>query len=142
MEKQKLTPFLWFEKDGEEAAKYYCSIFKNSKILESNPMVTAFEIDGLRLNILNGGPQFKLNESFSIVVNCETQEEIDTYWNKFIADGGSESMCGWLKDKYGVSWQIVPSNIGTLITDPSKGQRAVQAMMQMKKLDIKKLTDA
>jgi predicted 3-demethylubiquinone-9 3-methyltransferase (glyoxalase superfamily) len=142
MKTQKLTPFLWFEKEAEEAAKYYCSVFKDSKILDSNPMVTSFEIDGLRINILNGGPQYKLNESFSIVVNCETQEEIDAYWNKFISDGGNESRCGWLKDKYGVSWQIVPSNIATLLMDPSKGQRAVQAMMQMKKLDIKKLTEA
>lgn len=142
MEKQKLTPFIWFEKGAEEAAKYYCSIFKNSKVLESNPMVTAFEIDGLRVNILNGGPQFRLNESFSIVIPCETQEEIDNYWNKFISDGGTESMCGWLKDKYGMSWQVVPANISKLLNDPAKGDRAVKAMLQMKKLDIKKLAEA
>ena len=141
MSAQKLTPFLWFEKGAEEAANYYCSVFKNAKILSSNPMVTSFEIDGLRLNIMNGGPQFKLNDAFSIVIHCKDQEEIDTYWNRFVSDGGSESMCGWLKDKYGVSWQVVPSNIDQLLMHPEKGQRAVQAMLQMKKLDIKKLSE-
>lgn len=142
MSTQKLTPFLWFEKGAEEAANYYCSIFKDSKILGSNPVVTSFEIGGLRLNIMNGGPQFRLNESFSIVIPCKDQEEIDSYWNKLISDGGTESMCGWLKDKYGMSWQVVPSNIDKLLTDPQKGQRAVQAMLQMKKLDIKILSEA
>jgi predicted 3-demethylubiquinone-9 3-methyltransferase (glyoxalase superfamily) len=142
MSTQKITPFLWFEKGAEEAAKYYCSVFKNAKILDSNPMVTAFELDGLRLNILNGGPQFKLNESFSLVINCDTQEDIDYYWNKLTADGGSESRCGWLKDKYGLSWQVVPSNLGKLMSDPSKSHRVMDAIMQMNKLDMKKLMEA
>jgi predicted 3-demethylubiquinone-9 3-methyltransferase (glyoxalase superfamily) len=141
MQIQKITPFLWFNNSAEEAAKFYVSIFKNSKILSVNPMVTVFEIDGLRVMILNGGPMFKLNESFSFSVGCDTQEEIDYYWEK-LTEGGTESQCGWLKDKFGVSWQVVPNVLSKLLNDPSKAERATKAFMQMKKFDIKKLMDA
>jgi predicted 3-demethylubiquinone-9 3-methyltransferase (glyoxalase superfamily) len=133
---QKITPCLWFEKGGDEAAKYYCSIFKNSKILSSNTWVTEFELDGTKLQILSGGPQFKLDEAFSLSVPCDTQEEIDYYWNHFVGDGGEESMCGWCKDKYGVSWQIVPSILGKLISDPVKGPKVMASFMKMKKMII------
>jgi predicted 3-demethylubiquinone-9 3-methyltransferase (glyoxalase superfamily) len=142
MATQKITPFLWFEKGAEEAAKFYCSVFKNSKIITSNPMVTSLELDGLTINILNGGPQFKLDEAFSLVINCDTQADIDYYWNTLTGGGGSESMCGWLKDKYGVSWQVVPSVLLKLLADPEKSQRVMNAVMQMKKLDIEKLKNA
>ena len=135
---QKITPFLWFEKDAEDAAKFYTTVFKNSKIKSSNPMVTVLEIEGLQIMILNGGPNFKLNESFSLVITCETQDEIDYYWDKLTA-GGSESRCGWLIDKYGVSWQVVPSILSKLMGDPSRSQRVVQAFMKMKKFIIKDL---
>lgn len=136
MNKQKITPFLWFEKGGEEAAKYYCSVFKNSKIISTNAWVTQFELEGLTLCILSGGPQFKLDEAFSLSVPCGTQEEIDYYWNKFVGDGGEESMCGWCKDKFGVSWQVVPSQLSTFMSDPVKGQRVMASFMKMKKMII------
>jgi predicted 3-demethylubiquinone-9 3-methyltransferase (glyoxalase superfamily) len=140
MSAQKITPFLWFEKGAEEAARYYCSVFKNSKILESNPMVTSLELEGLRLNILNGGPHFKLNEAFSMVIPCDTQEEIDYYWNEFTREG-KESMCGWCADKYGVWWQVIPSALPKLMSDPAKGQKVAAAFMKMKKFDIKTLME-
>lgn len=139
---QTITPFLWFEKGGDEAAQYYCSVFKNSKIVHSNPVVTEFELDGLRLCILNGGPQFKLDEAFSLSVPCNTQEEIDYYWNRFVGDGGAESMCGWCKDKFGVSWQIVPAKLGEWMSDPQRGPRVMEAFMKMKKFDIATLENA
>ena len=139
---QKLTPFLWFEKGGDEAAKYYCTVFKNAKIIQSNPMVTEFELEGLRLCILSAGPQFRLNEAFSISVPCENQEEIDYYWNRFVGDGGEESMCGWCKDKYGVWWQVVPAKLGEWMSDPAKGPRVMQAFLKMKKFDIATLEKA
>lgn len=133
---QKIMPFLWFEKGGEEAAKYYCSVFKNSRIITTNAWVTQFELDGLTLCILSGGPQFKLDEAFSLSVPCDTQEEIDYYWNKFVGDGGEESMCGWCKDKYGVSWQVVPSKLTAFMSDPVKGPKVMAAFMKMKKMII------
>ncbi|NOT75951.1 MAG: VOC family protein [Cyclobacteriaceae bacterium] len=133
---------LWCDGNAREAADYYCSIFKNSKITDANPMVVAFELNGSKFIGLNGGPNFKFNEAVSFVVNCDTQEEIDHYWNSLIANGGNESMCGWLKDKFGVSWQIVPSMLGKLMSDPEKGNRAMQALLKMKKLDIAKLKAA
>ena len=141
MKIQKITPFLWFEKGAEEAAKFYTTVFKNSKILNSNPMVTVVELEGLQIMMLNGGPAFKLDEAFSLSISCETQEEIDYYWNKLTA-GGAESQCGWLKDKYGVSWQVVPSILGKLMSDPSKAPKVTDAFMKMKKFDIKKLEEA
>lgn len=137
-----ITVCLWYDGKAKEAAEYYCSIFKNSKITQTNPMVTTFELNGNKFMGLNGGPMFKFTEATSLVVTCDTQEEIDYYWNKLTADGGSESMCGWLKDKYGASWQIVPSMLGKLMSDPERGQRAMQALMKMKKLDIDALANA
>src|SRR5690349_7972224 len=141
MKMQKITPFLWFEKGAEEAAKFYLTVFKNAKIIESNPMVTNVELEGLQICILNGGPHFKLTEAFSLSISCENQAEIDYYWEKLTA-GGEESMCGWLKDKYGVSWQVVPSVLGKLMSDPTRSQRVMEAFMKMKKFDIKKLEEA
>lgn len=132
---QKITPFLWFEKGAEEAANYYVSVFKNSRILSSNPLVTSFEIDGLQIVILNGGQMFKLNEAFSLSISCDTQDEIDYYWEK-LTDGGSEIQCGWLTDKFGVTWQVVPSILPELMSDPENAKKVTAAFMPMKKLDI------
>jgi predicted 3-demethylubiquinone-9 3-methyltransferase (glyoxalase superfamily) len=142
MKLQKITPFLWFEKGGEDAAKFYTTVFKNSKIITSNPMVTSFELEGLNISILNGGPHFKLSEAFSLCISCDSQEEIDYYWNTFTADGGQESMCGWLKDKFGVSWQVIPSILPQLMSDQQKGPRVIEAFMKMKKFDIETLKNA
>ncbi|MDQ6481221.1 VOC family protein [Dyadobacter sp. LHD-138] len=138
----QIFPCMWFDGNAKAAADFYCSVFKNSKIMDENPMVVIFELNGNKVMGLNGGPQFKFNEALSFVVNCDTQDEIDYYWGKLTADGGQESMCGWLKDKFGFSWQIVPSMIGQLMSDPAKGQRVMQAVMGMKKLDIDKLKNA
>jgi len=138
----QIFPCLWFDGKAKEAADFYCTVFTNSKITSENPMVVMFEINGNKFMGLNGGPQFKFNEATSFVVNCDSQEQIDYYWEKLTANGGEESMCGWLKDKYGLSWQIVPSNIGKLMSDPVKAQRIMPVLMQMKKLDMKKLEEA
>ncbi len=151
----KITPFLWFDSQAEEAAKFYTSIFKNSKIEtiarygdegpgpKGTVMTVGFEIEGQAFAALNGGPNFKFSEAISFVVNCETQEEIDYYWDQLLA-GGAAQQCGWLKDKYGVSWQIVPTMLPALLTDkdPAKSKRVMQAMMQMIKLDVGKLKQA
>lgn len=137
-----MYPCLWFDGNAKEAATFYCSVFKDSKILSENPMVVMFELNGQKFMGLNGGPMFKFNEAVSYVVECANQEEIDQYWNNLTADGGQESMCGWLKDKYGFSWQIVPAILGKLMSDPEKGHRVMQALMKMKKLDIATLTNA
>ncbi|HYK75985.1 MAG TPA: VOC family protein [Daejeonella sp.] len=137
-----IYPCLWFDGKAQEAAKFYCSVFQNSKIITDNPMVVIFELNGKKFMGLNGGPEFKFNESVSFVIECENQEEIDYYWNKFTSDGGQESMCGWCKDKFGVSWQVVPVILGKLMSDPEKGQRVIQAFMKMKKFDIKALETA
>ena len=136
-----IYPCLWFDGQAKAAAEFYCSIFENSKITNDTPMVVIFELNGRKFMGLNGGPTFKFNEATSFVVDCETQEEIDFYWDKLVA-GGSESQCGWLKDKFGVSWQIVPTVLGKLMSDPEKGQRVVQAFMKMKKFEIEKLLNA
>jgi predicted 3-demethylubiquinone-9 3-methyltransferase (glyoxalase superfamily) len=138
----QIFPCMWFDGNAKSAAEFYCSVFKNSKITDENPMVVMFELNGKKVMGLNGGPQFKFNEAVSFVVNCDTQEEIDYYWEKLTGDGGQESMCGWLKDKFGFSWQIVPSMLAQLMSDPSKGQRVMQALMGMRKLDIDKLKNA
>ncbi len=132
---------LWFDGQAKEAAEFYCSVFSNSKITSENPMMVTFELNGRKIMGLNGGPQFKFTEAASLVVNCENQEEIDYYWAK-LTEGGEESKCGWLKDKYGLSWQIVPSILGILVSDPEKGQRVVQAFLKMRKFDIKTLLNA
>jgi predicted 3-demethylubiquinone-9 3-methyltransferase (glyoxalase superfamily) len=137
----EIYPCLWMNGQAKEAAEFYCSIFKNSRITEDTPMVVNFELDGKRFMGLNAGPMFQFNEAISFVVDCETQEEIDYYWSK-LTEGGSESQCGWLKDKFGVSWQIVPKILGKLMTDPSRSQRVFQAFMQMKKFDIETLLKA
>lgn len=152
---QKLTPFLWFDNQAEEAADFYVSIFKNSKIVsidrygDAGPgpkgtvMIATFQIDGQEFVALNGGPRFKFTEAISFVVNCETQEEVDYFWEKLSA-GGEKSRCGWLKDKFGLSWQVVPTILDKLMRakDAVKAQRVMQAMLQMDKIDIKTLKQA
>ena len=149
----KITPSLWFDNNAEEAMNFYVSIFKNSKIVSlrrfdgpggKGTVVTgSFELDGQTFMALQGGPLFKFTEAISMYVNCETQEEVDYYWEKLTA-GGSESRCGWLKDKYGLSWQIVPSALGQMLgdKDPAKSKRVMEAMLQMKKIDIGRLQQA
>ena len=157
---QKITPFLWFDNQAEEAVKFYTSVFKNSRIgsmarydeassaaagrPKGSVMTASFELEGQEFIALNGGPHFKFSEAISFVVGCETQKEIDYYWDKLTADGGQESQCGWLKDKFGLSWQIVPSSMGRLIAGPDqqKSKRAMAAMMKMKKLIIEDLENA
>jgi predicted 3-demethylubiquinone-9 3-methyltransferase (glyoxalase superfamily) len=152
---QKITPFLWFDNRAEEAANFYTSIFKNSKILsvsrygEAGPgpkgsaMSVTFELQGQQFMALNGGPQFTFSPAISFCVNCETQEEVDDLWEKLSA-GGKKNRCGWLQDKFGLSWQIVPSILGKLLQDPDrdKSKRVMQAMLQMDKLDIQGLKEA
>jgi predicted 3-demethylubiquinone-9 3-methyltransferase (glyoxalase superfamily) len=137
-----IYPCLWFDGQAKAAAEFYCSVFKNSKIVSDSAMVVIFEVNGSKFMGLNAGPQFKFSEAVSFVVTCDTQTEIDFYWEKLTSEGGKESMCGWLKDKFGLSWQIVPSVLGKLMSDPAKGQRVGEALMKMKKLDIKTLEAA
>jgi predicted 3-demethylubiquinone-9 3-methyltransferase (glyoxalase superfamily) len=150
---QKITPFLWFDTQAEEAVNLYISLFKNSKIgtisryseemakaagrPKGSVMVVTFQLDGQEFIALNGGPQFKFNEAVSFLVNCETQEEVDRLWEK-LSEGGEPNQCGWLKDRYGVSWQIVPTILVKLMSDPDpeKSRRVMSAMLQMKKIDI------
>ena len=136
-----IYPCLWFDGQSQSAADFYCSVFPDSKIISSNPMVVIFELMGQKFMALNGGPEYKFNEAVSFVVNCETQEEIDYYWEK-LTKGGQEGKCGWLKDKFGMSWQIVPSILGQLMNDPEKAPKVMYAFMQMKKFDIQKLKEA
>ena len=144
---QKITPFLWFDSNAEEAVNFYLSVFKNSKIdtvtrygdagpgPKGSVLTAAFELEGQKFVALNGGPRFKFTEAISLVVTCENQEEIDYFWEKLTRDGGQESMCGWLKDKFGLSWQVVPAEIASLLTG-EKSNQVMQALMQMKKLDL------
>jgi predicted 3-demethylubiquinone-9 3-methyltransferase (glyoxalase superfamily) len=156
---QKITPFLWFDNQAEEAVDFYCSVFKNSKKgnmarydeesskaaqrPKGSVMTAEFEIDGQKFVALNGGPVFKFTEAISFVVNCDTQEEVDYYWDK-LTEGGQEVQCGWLKDKFGLSWQVVPTILSKLLSDPDpkKSQRVMHAMLQMKKIDIPTLEKA
>lgn len=138
--KKTIYPCLWFDNQAKEAAEFYCSIFPDSRISHESPMVVRFELNGNQYMALNGGPMFKFNESVSFVIECDTQDEIDHYWYK-LCEGGEESMCGWLKDKYGVSWQVVPSMIGQLMGDHEKGQKVIEAFLKMKKFDIQTLLD-
>jgi predicted 3-demethylubiquinone-9 3-methyltransferase (glyoxalase superfamily) len=152
---QKITPFLWFNDNAEEAMNFYISIFKNSKVLnvarygEAGPgangtvMTATFQLDGQEFVALNGGPHFKFTEAISFVVYCETQEEVDKFWEK-LSEGGEKSRCGWLKDKYGLSWQIVPTVLAELYQDKDaeKTKRVMEAMLKMDKLDIKTLKQA
>lgn len=139
---KQIYPCLWFDGQAQEAANFYCSVFKDSKITEDNQMVVTFELNGKRFMGLNGGPQFKFNEAVSFVVDCDTQDEIDYYWDRLRENGGSESSCGWLKDRFGISWQIVPTVLPKLLSDPEKAQRVMQVYMKMKKFDIKALKNA
>lgn len=159
MKKKKITPFLWFDKNAEEAVKFYTAIFKDSKIgriarydqagakVSGRPagsiMTIEFRLEGQDFVAFNGGPLFKFTEAISLAVNCRTQAEVDRYWQKLSA-GGKEAQCGWLKDKYGLSWQIVPTVLGELMSDPdpAKSQRVMQAVLKMTKLDIRKLKQA
>jgi predicted 3-demethylubiquinone-9 3-methyltransferase (glyoxalase superfamily) len=141
---KKITPFLWFDTQAEEAMNFYVSIFKNSKVLGITPgphgiaTSVSFALEGQEFIGLNAGPQFKFNEAISFFVDCETQEEVDELWSKLTADGGEESMCGWLKDKYGLSWQIIPQGLGQMLNDPdpARAQRVMQAMLKMNKIDL------
>jgi predicted 3-demethylubiquinone-9 3-methyltransferase (glyoxalase superfamily) len=146
----RITPFLWFDANAEEAVNFYISVFKNSRRLDTlnstpanpnpaSPILTiAFELEGQKFTALNGGPCFKFNEAISLVVRCDNQQEIDDYWSKLTADGGSETQCGWLKDKFGLSWQVVPARLADLVKHPA----AMKAMLTMKKLDIAELERA
>lgn len=153
---KKIAPFLWFNDNAEEAMNYYLSIFKDSKELSvmrasegmhvpaGTVLVAYFELNGVEFGAMNGGPQFKFDEAISFVINCNDQEEVDYYWDTFIKDGGTESACGWLKDKFGLSWQITPTRLIELMQDkdPAKAQRVAQAMMRMIKIDIAELEKA
>lgn len=153
---QKISPFLWFSGNAEEAIKYYATVFKNFKVnsetrypkgtpgLEGSLLTASVTVEGQTFTILNGGPQYKLSEAFSFVISCDSQEEVDYYWNKLTADGGVEQPCAWLKDKFGLSWQVVPNRLIQLLQDkdPAKAGRVMQAMMAMKKIDISKLEAA
>jgi predicted 3-demethylubiquinone-9 3-methyltransferase (glyoxalase superfamily) len=150
-----ITPFLWFERQAEEAARFYVSVFPNSGITqttrygEEGPgpkgtvMTVAFELDGQEFVALNGGPQFSFTQAVSFVVNCETQAEVDTFWEK-LSEGGEKIQCGWVKDRYGVPWQVVPTALGRLLRDedPQKSRRVMKAMLQMKRLDVAELERA
>ncbi|MBC8045586.1 MAG: VOC family protein [Fimbriimonadaceae bacterium] len=157
MKDQLITPCLWFDSEAEEAANFYTSVFKNSKINkisrygkegfeihgrpEGTVMVVAFELNGQSFTALNGGPVFKFTEAISLQISCKDQAEVDYYWNK-LTEGGEESECGWLKDKYGLSWQVVPTILEELLSDPSRSERVTKAFLQMKKFDIEKLKNA
>jgi predicted 3-demethylubiquinone-9 3-methyltransferase (glyoxalase superfamily) len=149
----KLSTYLWFDQDAEAAMNFYCSVFKNSKKgtvsrypaeMGGGVLTAGFEIEGYQITALNGGPQFKPSEAFSIMVDCKDQAEVDYYWDALIADGGAESMCGWLKDKFGISWQIIPAALPRLMMDPDKARagRAMQAMLKMKKIVVADLEAA
>jgi predicted 3-demethylubiquinone-9 3-methyltransferase (glyoxalase superfamily) len=160
-DRQKITPFLWFDNQAEEAAKFYASVFKNSRITsvvrydeagakaagrpKGTAMTVAFQLDGQEFTALNGGPHFKFTEAISFVIDCKTQEEVDYYWEK-LSEGGDEKkqQCGWLKDKYGLSWQVVPAALVEMLQDkdPKKSARVMQAMLRMKKIDIHALRQA
>jgi len=157
---QKITPFLWFDDQAEEAVNFYTALFKNSKICRifhyneeaaektgrpvGSVLTIEFEIEGQKFVALNGGPLFKFNESISFVINCETQEEVDYFWDKLTADGGEESACGWLRDKFGLSWQVTPTVLIDMLhdKDPEKPERVMKAMLQMQKIEIPKLKAA
>lgn len=150
---QKITPFLWFDSNAEDAMNFYVSVFKNSKVgtvtrygdagpgPKGSVLTASFELEGEKFVALNGGPQFKFTEAISFVINCENQQEIDYFWNKLTENGGQESMCGWLRDKYGLSWQVVPAEMFSLLSG-EKSNEVMQAVMQMKKLDLDQLKRA
>lgn len=137
----QLFPCLWFNGNAKQAADFYCSVFKNSKIISENPMVTIFELNETKFMALNGGPEYQFSAANSYVITCDTQGEIDHYWEK-LSEGGKAGKCGWLVDKFGVSWQVVPKILGSLMNDPEKAPKVMYAFMQMSKFDIQKLMEA
>ena len=151
---QRITPMLWFDNQAEEAANFYTSVFKDSRVLsivrygdtgpgpKGSVMTVEFELDGQKFVGLNGGPIFKFTEAISLAVTCESQEEVDYFWEKLTAEGGKESQCGWLKDKYGLSWQVVPGVAIEMLKNPATSERVMQAIMPMKKIEIAKLQQA
>lgn len=136
---QAIYTCLWFATQAQEAAEFYCSVFPNSKILNTSPAVVNIDLNGKYLMLLNGKRQQAFNESFSLVIPCDDQKEIDYYWAKLTANGGKENMCGWCSDKFGVSWQVIPSILGELMSNPAKSQKVVEAFLKMKKFDIQTL---
>lgn len=134
----KIYPCLWFDGQAKEAADYYCAVFKRSKLLSESPMVVIFEINETKFMALNGGPHFTFSEANSYVITCDTQEEIDHYWER-LGDGGQYSKCGWLRDKFGISWQIVPSILGRLMNDPEKAPKVMKSFREITKFEIEKL---
>ena len=134
----RITPFLWFDGTAEEAMNFYVSVFPDSRVLSVSPMTVSFELEGQRFYGLNGGPAFRFTEAVSFFVDCETQEEVDSYWSKLTAGGGQPGQCGWLKDRFGLSWQIIPRTLGRLLGDQdrAKAGRVMQAMLTMGKIDI------
>jgi predicted 3-demethylubiquinone-9 3-methyltransferase (glyoxalase superfamily) len=137
-----MYPCLWFDGQARAAADFYCTIFPNSRIINDSGMVVNFELNGQFFMGLNGGNTFRFNEAVSYVISCKDQEEVDYYWYKLTADGGTEGRCGWCKDKFGFSWQVVPAVLGELMSNPEKGRRVVQAFMKMRKFDIEALQNA
>lgn len=137
-----MYPCLWFDGQAKAAADFYCTIFPNSKIINDSGMVVNFELNGQFFMGLNGGPNYQFNEAVSFVIPCKDQQEVDYYWDKLTKDGGKEDQCGWCKDKFGLSWQVVPTILNELMSDPAKSQRVVQAFMKMKKFDIETLKNA
>jgi predicted 3-demethylubiquinone-9 3-methyltransferase (glyoxalase superfamily) len=142
-----ITPFLWFDSQAEQAMQFYASIFKRSKVIATNRaqgkvVSVRFELENQEFIALNAGPDFKFTEAVSFFVGCETQQEIDELWAKLTADGGAPGRCGWLKDKFGLSWQIIPNALGRMLGDPATGTQVMHAMLQMDKLDLKRLEDA
>ena len=138
---KEIYPCLWFDQRAKEAAEHYCSIFKDAKITSENPMVVNFELNGKKFMALNGGPMYQFSPATSFVIQCDSQEEIDYYWEKLGA-GGKYNQCGWLDDKFGVSWQVVPTVLGELMSDQEKAPRVIKAFMQMTKFDIEVLKNA
>jgi len=137
-----IYPCLWFDGKAKEAAEFYCRVFPNSRITEETPVVVSFDLNGRKFIGLNGGPMFVPNEAVSFVIDCDTQEEIDYYWNSLTADGGEESMCGWLKDRFGIWWQVVPAILPQLMADPERSERVTAAFLQMRKFDLEKILSA
>ena len=144
MRTQRITPFLWFDGRAQEAAEFYTSIFPNSEIISKGDIMSEFSLDGAPFQALNGGPQFKFNEACSFLISCASQEEVDYYWKALTADGGAEGQCGWLKDKFGLSWQVVPERLVELTKsgEPEKIHKMMEALMGMKKLIIEELERA
>jgi predicted 3-demethylubiquinone-9 3-methyltransferase (glyoxalase superfamily) len=141
---QKIKPYLWFDNQAAEAAQFYTSMFEDSQIISTSPMMVEFQLAGQQFMALNGGPQFKFNESVSFFITCDDQAEVDFFWESLIADGGSGGRCGWLKDKYGLSWQVIPKQLAELMSDKNreKANRVMQAMMQMNKIVVADLEAA